>query len=513
MANTSVPDNDPAVTTARLLSLVAGQQIVYGGDRVTQVSAQLARDFRPGDRVIVDPSSGQLLYVPFGEHDRATAAVTSAARAFSELARCTDDQITRFFEAFAARLSDPSAFAPIATANLADVERAAASGRSTTRLELTESMRSGMVAGLRGWAESVGVRDTVERTIEHDGWAVEARRAPLGVVGFVFEGRPNVFADAAGVVRTGNTVVFRIGSDALGTARAIVEHALDPALDQAGLPAGTVGLVASAAHAAGWALFSDSRLSLAVARGSGPAVAQLGAVARQAGVPVSLHGTGGAWVIAAADADPLRFRATVKNSLDRKVCNSLNVCCIVHRRAAELVPVFLDALTAAGRQRGTDGRVHATSAALEFVPDAALSLRSQVVRADGIHDEPFVSRISIDELAHEWEWEGSPEATIHVVDDVDQAISLCNTYSPRFVASLVSDSQDLHDSFFDAIDAPFVGSGFTRWVDGQYALDAPELGLSNWEGGRMLARGGILSGESVYTVRYRAMVTDPNLHR
>ena len=50
--------------------------------------------------------------------------------------------------------------------------------------------------------------------------------APLGVVGFVFEGRPNVFADATGVLRGGNTVVFRIGSDALGTARAIVRHAV-----------------------------------------------------------------------------------------------------------------------------------------------------------------------------------------------------------------------------------------------------------------------------------------------
>jgi glutamate-5-semialdehyde dehydrogenase len=53
----------------------------------------------------------------------------------------------------------------------------------------------------------------------------------------------------------------------------------------------------------------------------------------------------------------------------------------------------------------------------------------------------------------------------------------------------------------------------TRWVDGQYALDTPELGLSNWEGGRMLGRGGILSGDSVYTVRYRATISDPDLHR
>src|SRR5690606_7134441 len=250
------------------------------------------------------------------------AAVTAASDAFHALAECSDDQITAFFGAFAGRLADHDAVAPVLAANAADVEAAAARGRSTTRLVLSPSMLDGMIDGLRGWAASGLRRDAVLGTVAHAGWAVEARRAPLGVVGFVFEGRPNVFADAAGVVRTGNTVVFRIGSDALGTARAIAEHALAPALATAGLPDGTVGLVDSAAHAAGWALFADSRLSLAVARGSGPAVAQLGAVARQAGVPVSLHGTGGAWLIAAADADVERLRATVVHSLDRKVCNT-----------------------------------------------------------------------------------------------------------------------------------------------------------------------------------------------
>ena len=63
------------------------------------------------------------------------------------------------------------------------------------------------------------------------------------------------------------------------------------------------------------------------------------------------------------------------------------------------------------------------------------------------------------------------------------------------------------------VDAPFVGDGFTRWVDGQYALGTPELGLTNWEHGRTLARGGILSGDGVHTVRYRASVEDPELHR
>ena len=513
MANTSEARRSSEGTSPRLVTLVEGQPIVYAGDRVAYVSAQLAEAFRAGDRLIVDPSSGALLHIPAGEHARATEAIDAAVEAFFELARCSDDQITAFFERFADRLADDPTFAPIAAANRTDVERATSRGRSTTRLDLSPSMRADMIAGLRGWASTPGGRDAVERTIVHDRWSVEARRAPLGVVGFVFEGRPNVFADAVGVVRTGNTVVFRIGSDALATAEAIVEHALAPALSSAGLPRGAVGLVASAAHAAGWALCSDARLSLAVARGSGPAVAQLGAVARQAGVPVSLHGTGGAWLVAAGDASAVRFSAAVRHSLDRKVCNTLNVCCIVRERASELVPAFLDAIVAAGRARGADGRVHLTPEAMGFVPPAMLTARSHVVRASGVHDEPFVSAVSADHLGHEWEWEGSPEATVHVVETVDDAVALCNRYSPRFVASLISQEPAAHDAFFAAVDAPFVGDGFTRWVDGQYALDAPELGLSNWEGGRMLGRGGILSGDSIYTIRYRATVSDEHLHR
>ncbi len=90
-------------------------------------------------------------------------------------------------------------------------------------------MRADMIAGLRRMADArhrVATRSSTSSTTQ--GWRLEARRAPLGVVAFVFEGRPNVFADACGVLRSGNAVVFRIGSDALGTARAIVEHALRP---------------------------------------------------------------------------------------------------------------------------------------------------------------------------------------------------------------------------------------------------------------------------------------------
>ena len=316
------------VMIEQLGSLTAGQPIVFGGDRVTFVPGDLASRFTTGDRLVVVHDTGDLLHVPAAEHSRAAAAVDTAMAAFEALGSCTDAQITRFFEVFADRLADDATFGPIASSNRSDVERAAAIGRSTTRLELSPRMRADMIAGLRTWRDAPGGRDRLVDTRVHNGWAVDVRHAPLGVVGFVFEGRPNVFADAAGVVRTGNTAVFRIGSDALGTARAIVEHALDPALTESGLPTGTVALVDSAERSAGWALFGDRRLALAVARGSGPAVAQLGAVARQAGIAVSLHGTGGAWIVAGETADTDRLHHTLVSSLDRKVCNTVNVCCV-----------------------------------------------------------------------------------------------------------------------------------------------------------------------------------------
>jgi glutamate-5-semialdehyde dehydrogenase len=496
-----------------LTRLTEGQEIPFGGDRVAVVTAELADRFVEGDGLIVVQSTGALLHIPRPVSQLVDATVADASAAFASLAEVTDAQITEFFEHFATALEDGERFAPIAAANAADVSDASARGRSTTRLVLDDRMRTDMIAGLRGWRDSASRRDGVIDRIEHDGWTVESRRAPLGVVGFVFEGRPNVFADACGVVRTGNAVVFRIGSDALGTARAIVAHALEPALRAAGLPVGTVRLIDSPTHAAGHALFADARLALAVARGSGPAVAELGAVASQVGTPVSLHGTGGAWLVAGHGASATTLRQAVHHSLDRKVCNTVNVVVVVRERAQELVPVVLEALDAAADERGTSSRLHVVAGSEPLVPVERFDQIVAITRAGGTADEPAASIVAEDALAIEWEWEQSPEITLLVVDTLDDAIEGCNRFSPRFVASIVTDDADEFDRFYAAVDAPFVGNGFTRWVDGQYALNAPELGLSNWQFGRMLGRGAILSGDSVFTTRYRASVRDHAVRR
>lgn len=506
-------DHTVANQPAPLTSLTAGMPVIVGGDRVVHVDAALAGAFRDGDALLVVGDTGQLLHLPAAERDLAATAVTRAFDAFVAMAGVDDLAISRFYASFADRLADDDLFGPIAVANRHDLDRALELGRSTTRLALTEAMRADMIEGLRIWETTSSGRGDVEARITHSGWSATAVRDGLGVVAFVFEGRPNVFADATGVLRSGNTVVFRIGSDALGTAQAMVDHALAPALKQAGLPPGAVTLLDSPTHAAGWAMFADPRLGLAVARGSGPAVAQLGAIARGAGNQVSLHGTGGAWLVATAQADRDRLVDVVAASLDRKVCNTLNTAVATGDGADWLVPAILEGLARAADQRGVPPRLHVRAGDDGHVDPSWFDSTVTVKRANGNNRGPKAEVINPAMIGHEWEWEDSPELTLVVADDLDDAVALCNAHSPRFVASLISEASVEQDRFFATVDAPFVGNGFTRWVDGQYALAKPELGLSNWEFGRLFARGGILSGDSVHTLRLRMDQVDPGVTR
>jgi glutamate-5-semialdehyde dehydrogenase len=203
----------------------------------------------------------------------------------------------------------------------------------------------------------------------------------------------------------------------------------------------------------------------------------------------------------------------VLHSLDRKVCNTLNVCCIVDDRSGDLVPCFLDALIAAGDRRGAPAKLHVLDGSEGHVPADWFERKVAVQRAEGDASEPQAEPLAAGDLGREWEWDGSPEVTLAVVPTVGAAIELFNRCSPRLVASLISEDATEHDRFWAAIDAPFVGDGFTRWVDGQFAFDRPELGLSNWEHGRLFGRSAVLSGDAVFTVRTRAFQSDPDLQR
>jgi glutamate-5-semialdehyde dehydrogenase len=208
-------------------------------------------------------------------------------------------------------------------------------------------------------------------------------------------------------------------------------------------------------------------------------------------------------MLIADSADPERIIGCVDASLDRKVCNTVNVIC-VPRVQTSLIEAVLVGLDSAASRLSARVRLH-------VVGDAAD--HDDVSRAVGSKNIDVVVESESSVLATEWEWDAVPEVSIRLVDDLEEAIGAFNQYSPLFVVSVVtSDPADV-DAVYRRADAPFVGDGFTRWVDGQYALSRPELGLSNWQGGRLFARGGILSGDGVYSVRYRATHTRPDQRR
>jgi glutamate-5-semialdehyde dehydrogenase len=451
-----------------LSQLAPGTPVVVGA-RVVPMPA-----LRPGDRMLAVGRTGTLVVIPAEAQAAAVEAVEAAASAVAPLAACSPAQVSAFFSGFAERLADPAVWAAVAAANEADVQSAEARGRSTTRLRVSDKMRAAMIEGLRGWASARAKAGEVIERRQGDGFVLERRAAPLGVVAFVFEGRPNVFADGAGVVRNGNCAVMRIGGDALGTALAIEERALRPALHAAGLPLDAVRLLRSRDHAAGQALFTLPAVRLAVARGSGATVALLGSIAEQHGIPASLHGTGGAWIYVEPSASPAVLESVIRSSLDRKVCNTLNVLVLDRAARADLGPVCDRVLRALG------ARVHVARGSEGVVAGEALP---------------------IEDLGREWEWETTPELSFVTTGGMDEAAALCNRYSPHFVASVLSRREGAFEEFYARVDAPYVGNAFTRWVDGQWAWGRPELGLTNWERGRLLGRSGFLSGDDIVTVR------------
>ena len=503
--------------TTKLTSLTAGMPIPYGGDRVALVSAELAQAFQPGDRLVVVQETGALLHVPAAVQAMAEAAVGRAYEAFQQMgAKTPDEAISAFFEAFAARLKDEASWARHRRGQrLGRRKSPRLAGRSVTRLVADEKMRQGMIEGLRGWRDAPVGRGKVIERVEHAGWSVEQVVAPLGVVAFVFEGRPNVFADATGVLRGGNTVVFRIGSDALGTAKAIVEHALAPALmAQACPPRAAAVLVESAERGRRLGYV----LRYAPVAGCGPRFRRCRGPAGRGGAPGG-HSRQPARNRRRLDGGRPHGRRSALRRRGRAVAGPQGLQHLerlLHRartggRACAPVPPGPDR-----GGRATRPRLQAAcrpGRRRPGCPPAGSTPKARVRRAEGDVEEHRAEVMLEEELGREWEWEETPEVSFKIVDSVDEAIALFNRYSPQFVASLVSADGAEHQRFYQTINAPFVGDGFTRWVDGQYALDRPELGLSNWQFGRLFARGGVLAGDGVFTVRYRMRQTDPKVRR
>lgn len=479
------------------MTLKSGDRIIINGKPIV-IDEAIVDNFEDGD-TLFGLSGGQILHVKSDILRLVGKSVSAAQSAFRDLGSCSAEQISLFYSLFAKKLIDPVIRENLLAANSLDVQSATIRNRQTTRLLLTNTVLDAMVDALHIWENTPQTTGRIVERVEHDGWSVQSEIAPLGVVAFVFEGRPNVFADATGVLRSGNTCVFRIGSDALHTARTMMDLAVRPALKESGLPRDGVVLLDAVSHSSAWALFANDSIALAVARGSGHTVAQLGEIAQQSGTAVSLHGTGGAWMLIGEDPNKERLAHVIQHSLDRKVCNTLNVIGVPRSSAASLVPIIAKAIAAVGAERNRMSVAHACTGSLALFESCKENLVLKALR--------------VDELSTEWEWDDAPECSVFLFDDLRQAVERFNTFAPSFIVSIISENLQEVEYVWRNANAPFVGNGFTRWVDGQFALNRPELGLSNWQNGRVLGRGSILSGDSVFSVRYRADQRDINLSR
>ncbi len=484
-----------------LEKLTAGMQLIHSGNQIYTVTEALAQEFQSGDHLLFIKDTTQPIIIPKFAINLVAEKIKLSQEAFYQLAQVSDEQLNIFYDTFSQNLANDTIWKTIQKVNNQDVETAKQKGRSTTRLIASDKTRNNMIEGLLEYKNQPIQRIETLKNKQHDGWSIDLKKSPLGIVGFVFEGRPNVIADATGVLKSGNTAIFRVGQDARQTANAILEHALYPALDTANIPRNVIQILNRSERSTAWALFSNPNLNLAVARGSGPAVNMLGNIAQQAGVAVSLHGTGGAWMVTSKSTTPEELTHAIIGSLDRKVCNTLNTLCVLKSELTTQLPAILNGLQTAADNLETNYRLHIETVSAELLKELDFNKTITVQRPEGPQTEPQISTLAKDQLGHEFMWEQSPEIVLIVVESVDEAIRLCNQYSPQFVASLITRDKEELTHFFNAINAPFVGNGMTRWVDGQYALHAPELGLSNWENGRFLARSAILSGDGVYTTR------------
>src|SRR5438132_8658683 len=242
--------------------------------------------------------------------------------------------------------------AALLEANRADLERARTKGLTRAfidRLTLTEARIEEMANGLRQIAalpDPVGT--VVESWRRPNGIEISRVRVPLGVVAFIYESRPNVTADAAGLcVKSGNAVLLRGGSEAIES-NTLIAAVLAKALEKTGAPPGAIQFVDVTDRAAVAAMLEQDRyLDLVIPRGGEEFVRW---VAERSRVPVLKHDKGVVHVFVDADADPDMATAIVLNAKTHRpsVCNALETLLVDRAIAERFLPAAAARLTEAG---------------------------------------------------------------------------------------------------------------------------------------------------------------------
>ena len=393
-----------------------------------------------------------------------TAHVTAKARAAKEAARALALASTGAKNEALLQMARglEEKVGPVLEANRADLARGQAAGLTPAfldRLTLSEARIEGMAAGLRQVAalpDPVG--ETVEAWSRPNGIDISRVRVPLGVIGFIYESRPNVTADAAGLcLKSGNAVLLRGGSEALASNAAIV-NVLGKAVEKAGLPADAVQVVDTADRAAVMAMLTLDRLiDLIIPRG-GEEFVRL--VAERATVPVLKHDKGLCHVYVDGSADLDMAAAIAVNSKAQRVsvCNAMETLLVDSAVAAAFLPRVAARLREAGVEMRGDDRTRA------LVTDAR-----PATEADW--DTEYLDYI----------------VAIRVVDGMDAAIEHIRRHGSGLAEAIVTSDLRRARRFTREVDAAAVlVNASTRLVDGsQFGMGA-EMGIST---SRLHARG------------------------
>ena len=251
--------------------------------------------------------------------------------------------------------------ATLVAANAEDVERARAEGTSNTivdRLTLTDSRLGSMSDGLRAVAAQPDpVGEVLQGWKRPNGLLIEKVRVPLGVVAVIYEARPNVTADVAGLcLKSGNACILRGSSIALSSNKAIVEVLQRAAID-AGVPEAAIQLIPDASRESAVELMQAKGLvDLLVPRGG---KALIKSIEEQATVPYIIDGDGNCHVFVDRSADPKMATGIVVNAKTQRpsVCNAAETLLVHAEIADKWLPTTLDALDAKGVEIRGDERV------------------------------------------------------------------------------------------------------------------------------------------------------------
>jgi glutamate-5-semialdehyde dehydrogenase len=380
-------------------------------------------------------------------------AMGQAARDAAQLLReAPAEHRSRAIRAIGAHLRARSA--DILAANAADVAEATTMvDRLLLNPERLESMASA-IEDIAAIPDPVG--EVTETWTRPNGLAISRVRTPIGVIGMIYESRPNVTADAAAVcLRSGNAVILRSGSEALRSALAIGE-AITAALKEAGLPEAAVQIVATPDRDAVGAMLEGlgGTIDLIIPRGGRALVERVGTEAR---VPVLGHLEGVCHTYVHASADPDMAAEIVRNAKLRRVsvCGATETLLIDRVAAPSLLPGIASEL------EGCELRGDETARAI--FPMAAAT------EADW-HTEYL-----------------EPILAVKTVDGLDGAIEHIATYGTGHTEAIVAEDAAAAELFLNRVDSAIViWNASTQFADGGEFGFGAEIGIGT---GKMHARG------------------------